>query len=112
MHILDNISLLLNGQGKTQKALMEHLGLSKNIYTDWRSGKCKSYKSYLPEIADFFDVCICQLIDKECKKIPPSIYPYGGDNLRVRNILNILATEDINDNDLHIIEAVLDKYKR
>lgn len=62
MHILNNISLLLHEKNTTQKALTDYLGLSKNIFTDWKSGKCKSYNNYLPQIAEFFNISIDVLV--------------------------------------------------
>lgn len=53
-----------------QIELTNHLGLSKNIFTDWKSGKNTSYMKYLPQIAEFFGVSVDYLIGNETK---PSI---------------------------------------
>ena len=60
MDILDRIQLLL-GNGD-QKALTDHLGLKKTAFTDWKSGKSQSYRKYLIEIANYFDVSIDYLV--------------------------------------------------
>lgn len=65
MRILNKITSLLKEQNKTQKSLTDFLGLSKNIFTDWKSGKCKSYNNYLPQIAEFFNVSIDYLVGRE-----------------------------------------------
>ena len=65
MDILDRIQLLL-GSGD-QKALTDYLGLKKTAFTDWKSGKSNSYRKYLIEIANFFNVSIDYLVyGKEC----------------------------------------------
>lgn len=74
MRILNNITLLLKEKNKTQKSLTDYLGLSKNIFTDWKSGKCKSYNAYLPQIAEFFDVSIDELVGNNDRKSPNYTY--------------------------------------
>lgn len=60
MDILDRITELL---GKTeQQKLTDYLKLQKSAYTDWKAGKSKSYRKYLIEIADFFDVSLDYLV--------------------------------------------------
>lgn len=60
MDILDRIQLLL-GTGD-QKALTDFLGLKKTAFTDWKGGKSHSYRKYLIEIADYFNVSIDYLV--------------------------------------------------
>lgn len=73
MRILDKITEELKNNGKNQKELCDFLKISKNNYTDWKSGKSSSYKKYLPEIAEFLDVSVDYLLGKtENKKNPPA----------------------------------------
>lgn len=60
MNILDRILLLL-GDGD-QKALTDYLGLKKTAFTDWKGGKSHSYRKYLVEIAEYFNVSIDYLV--------------------------------------------------
>ncbi len=60
MGILDRISLLL--KDREQKELTSYLGLKSVAFSEWKSGKSKSYKKYLIEIAEFFDVSIDYLV--------------------------------------------------
>ena len=60
MDILDRISLLLGN--REQKELTKHLGLNSVAFSEWKSGKSKSYRKYLIEIADFFNVSIDYLV--------------------------------------------------
>lgn len=60
MDILDRITMLLGN--REQQELTEFLRLKKTAYTDWKSGKSKSYRKYLIEIAEFFNVSIDYLV--------------------------------------------------
>lgn len=60
MDILDRITELL-GNTEQQK-LTDYLKLQKSAYTDWKAGKSKSYRKYLIEIADFFNVSLDYLV--------------------------------------------------
>lgn len=53
---LSIISNLLKEQNKKQKDLTDYLGITKNSFTNWKSGQNKSYKKYIPQIAEFFGV--------------------------------------------------------
>lgn len=64
MQTLEMISLLLSQQNKKQKDLCAYLGISKNVFTDWKSGRNKSYMRHLPKIADFFGVSVDYLLGK------------------------------------------------
>lgn len=65
MRILDNISQLLNNKGLKQKDLTDYLGISKNCFTDWKSGKSSSYQKYLPQIAEFLGISVDLLVGNE-----------------------------------------------
>ena len=54
--VLARITDLLLKQGKSQKNLMEYLEMEKSGYTSWKSGKSKSYRRYIHEIADYLEV--------------------------------------------------------
>lgn len=49
--IVSRITELLMQQGKTQKGLLEHLGLHRNNYSEWKAGRNKSILLYIAEIA-------------------------------------------------------------
>ena len=53
MSVLDIITKELKRQGKTQKSLMEYLGISSNVFTEWNGGRSNSYVKYLSRIAAF-----------------------------------------------------------
>lgn len=56
--ILERTIALLVESGKSQKELAEYLDISKNVFTDWKSGRLKSYKRYVHGIADYFGVSV------------------------------------------------------
>lgn len=60
MDILDRIVILLGT--REQKELTDFLKLKKSAFTDWKSGKSNSYRKYLIEIAEFFNVSLDYLV--------------------------------------------------
>lgn len=53
MDIISTIVEELKKQGKSQKELTDFLGVSKNVFTDWKGGRNKSYTKYIYQIAVF-----------------------------------------------------------
>ena len=70
MNTLDKILKLLDEQGKTQKKLMDHLGLGKTAFTGWKNGSNTSYKQHIDKIAEFFGVSTDYLLGIESKENP------------------------------------------
>lgn len=68
MGILDRISKLLGN--REQRELTNHLGLKSVAFSEWKSGKSKSYRKYLIEIADFFNVSLDYLVYGKEKSSP------------------------------------------
>ena len=68
MSVLEIITNELARQGKTQKSLMDYLGLSRNVFTEWKGGRNVSYERHLPRIADFLGVSVDALLGRETKK--------------------------------------------
>lgn len=65
MGILDRITMLLGN--REQKELTNYLKLNNVAFSEWKSGKSKSYRKYLIEIAEFFNVSIDYLVYGEEK---------------------------------------------
>lgn len=65
MDTLNKILTLLGN--RNQKELTDYLGLRNTAFSDWKSGKSESYKKYLPQIADFLNVSVDDLLDKNEK---------------------------------------------
>lgn len=68
MDTLDKITILLQEQNKTQSDLCAYIGVKKNAYTNWKSGHTTSYKKYLPQIAEYFNVSVDYLVGKTEQK--------------------------------------------
>ncbi|MDE5772089.1 MAG: helix-turn-helix domain containing protein [Ruminococcus sp.] len=60
MEIIDRISCLLGN--REQKELTNYLGLNSVAFSEWKSGKSRSYRKYLIEIAEFFHVSLDYLV--------------------------------------------------
>lgn len=56
MSTIDKISTLLKENKKTQKDLMDYLGLEKSTFSAWKANKNTSYKQYISDIAEYFCV--------------------------------------------------------
>lgn len=63
--IVSRITEMLMKQGKTQKSLLEHLGLHRNNYSEWKAGRNKSFLLYIDEIARYFNVSPTYLLRGE-----------------------------------------------
>ena len=68
--IIQKIIDLLEKQGKTQKNLTDYLGITQNAFTDWKSGRIKSYRKHLSKIAEFLNVSADYLLGKGPEKKP------------------------------------------
>lgn len=68
LDILDRITMLLGN--REQKELTKYLKLNNVAFSEWKSGKSKSYRKYLIEIAEFFNVSIDYLVYGREKNSP------------------------------------------
>ncbi|MBQ7337422.1 MAG: helix-turn-helix domain-containing protein [Clostridia bacterium] len=53
---------LLKLQGKKHKDLADHLGITPQRVTDWKSGRIFSYSKYMDKIADYLGVSVDYLL--------------------------------------------------
>lgn len=60
----DTIIVILKNKNLKQKDLTNYLGLSENAFSEWKSGRNKSWRKYLPQIADFLGVSVDELLGK------------------------------------------------
>lgn len=65
MDTLSIIKELIVKNNITQKALTDYLGISKNAFTNWNNGSNTSYIKHLPRIAEFFNVSVDYLLDRD-----------------------------------------------
>lgn len=95
--VYDNIITEMQKQNKSQKELTDYLKVSKSTFTDWKSGKSKSFMKYLPEIADFLDVSVDYLLGKTYKKnkTTPEEQPLTDAQEALLNYCSDLSNEDL-----------------
>ncbi len=63
--IISRITDLLIQRSKSQTELLTYLGLNRNVFTDWKARRNKSYLTYIDEIAKYFDVSPTYLLRGE-----------------------------------------------
>ena len=62
MDTLEKILNLMKDNNCDNQQLAIALGLNRQVVTDWRAGRSKSYKKYLYQIADYFNVSVDYLL--------------------------------------------------
>lgn len=67
----------LRSQKKSQLELAQHLGVTQNVVTDWKSGRIKSYTKYIHGIADFLGVSVEYLRGETDEKGKPPVTDGG-----------------------------------
>ena len=65
MEMLKKIVTLMNQRNCDNQQLATALGLNRQVVTDWKAGRSKSYLKYLPKIAAYFDVTMEFLLSDE-----------------------------------------------
>lgn len=62
--IINRMEKLLAKRKKTPKNLIDFLGISKDAFEDWKSGKSNTYQEHVLKIADFLNVPVFFLLGK------------------------------------------------
>lgn len=79
-------------QRVSQQEICQYLNLTKQTFSDWKSGKSESYLKYLPQIAEYLDVSVDYLLGKtpspEREDIPE-------DEKRLRDLLSQMSEEQL-----------------
>lgn len=65
--VLKRIIDLIGPKHGASKLLADHLGIHPNVITNWKNGRNKSYRGYLPQIANYFGVSVDYLLGNEEK---------------------------------------------
>ncbi len=91
LSVLDNIILELKRKNKKQKELTDYLGITKNAFTDWKSGRIKSYMKYLPQIAEFLGVSVDYLLNTDENKKSPDTSHLGEMSERDRDAARLYS---------------------
>ena len=92
-------------QRVSQQEICRYLNLTKQTFSDWKSGKSESYLKYLPQIAEYLDVSVDYLLGKtpspEREDIPE-------DEKRLRDLLSQMSEEQLK-TAYKIISAIADE---
>lgn len=70
MDTLEKILNLMIENNCDNQQLATALNLNRQVVTDWRAGRSKSYQKYLYQIADYFNVSVDYLLGKSEMKTP------------------------------------------
>jgi len=68
MFYTERIRPLFESSNKSDASLEKEIGLPRGIIYDWNIGRSKSYKKYIGEIANYFNVSADYLLGKEQKE--------------------------------------------
>ena len=71
-NILERIISLCSEKNIEQKEITNFLGINNSAFSEWKSGKSKSYKKYISDIADYLEVSTDYLLGKTDQKEKPS----------------------------------------
>ena len=110
--VMMRIQELLRERGKKQKELTDYLGITPNAFTDWKSGRIKSYTKHLPKIAEFLGVTVDYLVGQSAKPTEDDEMAEYLEELRSRPELKMLfslakgATKEDVEQAVAIIEAL------
>lgn len=108
MTVVEKIIQLLQTKDISQKEFAESLHIQKNAITDWKSGRLKSYRKMLPEIAAVLGVSVDELLDgtkenagrnsnaKIKSVIAVPVYGYIRCGIPEQAIEDIIDTEELN----------------
>ena len=105
MDTLTKILETMKEQRVSQQEICQYLNLTKQTFSDWKSGKSESYLKYLPQIAEYLDVSVDYLLGKtpspERENIPE-------DEKRLRELLSQMSEEQLQ-TALKIISAIAEE---
>ena len=79
MHTEERIFQLIDKSGMEQKKFAELIGSTDKIVSKWRTSGLKSYRKYLPQIAEVLNTTVDYLLSGDEKKPAPA--PKNGDEL-------------------------------
>ena len=66
--MLKRIIELIGPKHGASKLLADYLGIHPNVITNWKNGRNKSYRGYVSQMADYFDVSLDYLMGKSDQK--------------------------------------------
>jgi transcriptional regulator with XRE-family HTH domain len=90
MSIGNNIKILRTRAKKSQQEIADLLDVDRKTYAKWETDDCEIKSSYIPKLADAFDVEIADLFKEESKI---NISPVFNENNNSVNTAIIILTD-------------------
>lgn len=90
MSIGNNIKILRTRAKKSQQEIADLLDVDRKTYAKWETEDCKIKGSYIPKLADAFDVEVADLFKEESKI---NISPVFNENNNSVNTAIIILTD-------------------
>lgn len=90
MSIGNNIKVLRTRAKRSQQEIADLLDVDRKTYAKWEAGECEIKSSYIPKLADAFDVEIADLFKEETKV---NISPVFNENNNSVNTAIIILTD-------------------
>ena len=66
---MSNLKIIRKSKGLTQAEVAKYIGISQNNYSYWESGKVKIDNDSLKKLADYFNVSVDYLLDRETPNV-------------------------------------------
>ena len=92
---LKRILELIGSKHGSSQELVRAIDATKNAVTEWKSGRSKSYRQYLPQIAAYYGVSLDWLTGLSDIKNPPAVSDEGKLNEELVNLLCQLNPEEL-----------------
>lgn len=83
----------MNEKGIKNADLAGALGLNAQVVTSWKNGSVKSYRQYLPKIAECLDVSIDYLLKNEQKEKPSQMGELTEDEVEMLRLYRTASDE-------------------
>lgn len=112
VHFLDTLNKildLLKRQSKTQKQLMDYLGLGKTAFTGWKNGANTSYKKHIDKIAEFLGVSTDYLLGVENKKASAENSEGDKNTIKIAGRDGSLVERTLTDEQLDLFKKMIEQ---
>ncbi len=109
---IERIVAELRSQKKSQLELAQHLGITQNVITDWKSGRIKSYTKYIHGIADFLGVSVDYLLGKTDEKGKPPVIDGGlmaANTVRIAGRDGSYVERQLSDEQVDLLRRMIDQ---
>ena len=109
---IERIVAELRAQKKSQLELAQHLGVTQNVVTDWKSGRIKSYTKYIHGIADFLGVSVAYLKGETDEKRKPPVNDEGqmaANTVRIAGRDGSYVEKRLSDDQVDLLRRMIDQ---